>query len=187
MTKGFDPSFPFYCNDWLSSSQVCVMTKEEQADYIWLLCHCWASQDASLIDDDAFLARLSRQGDNWLNGSVRKQFSPHPLKKGYITNLKMFAVWQERQAYRAEQQRKGQLSAKKRKKAAESTITLKERVAIVEEAVDDISTALQPRFNHGSTGPPTDPQPKLNSSSSSSLKKNHNKTSKNGSHKPPQT
>jgi len=177
MAKGFDPSFPFYCNDWLSSSQVGVMSKEEQADFIWLLCHCWASQDASLIDDDVFLAKLSRQGDNWMGGQVRKQFCQHPTKKGHLTNMKLFTVWEERQEYRAEQKRKGKLSAEKRKRSASASVTLRQRVEIVEEAVDDISTALEPRFNHGSTDPSTDHQPNFNSSSS--LKRKHDKTTQN--------
>ncbi len=169
MTKGFDPSFPLYCNDWLSSSQISVMTKEEQADYIWILCHLWASQDCSVPNDDAFLARLSRQGDNWMSGMVRKQLVHHPLKDGYLTNPKLFSVWEERQEYRAKQSEKGVKSGESRARAKKEAVKTKERLAKVEKQVSRLSTAIEPEFNHGSTVVQPDTQPQLNSSSSLSL------------------
>lgn len=100
---GKDPAMPFYVNDWLSSRRVTCMSLECQAAYMRLLCHCWASGDASLPDDDDELGALSGLGERWLqNGSaqVRKCFEPHPNKPGQLTNGRLFELWNERQEWK---------------------------------------------------------------------------------------
>ena len=114
---GKDPSMPFYVNDWLSSAKVACMNLEQQGAYLRLLCHCWASQDASLPDDDDVLAALSGMGQGWLNGGcrlVRVCFQPHPNKIGFLTNAKLLELWQERQEWRRKSAVGGRKSAQMR-------------------------------------------------------------------------
>jgi uncharacterized protein YdaU (DUF1376 family) len=89
---GKDPAMPFYVNDWLSSAKVTCMTLEQQGAYVRLLCHCWASQNASIPDDDTALAALSGMGQGWLtNGCpvVRECFEPNPHQTGFLTNARL--------------------------------------------------------------------------------------------------
>ncbi len=114
-----DPSMPFYVNDWLSSGRVLCMTLEQQGAYVRLLCHCWASQDASIPDDDQALAVLSGMGEGWLkNGCplVRRCFTPHPQLKGCLTNERIYALWEERQIWREKSRKGGQKSAANRRR-----------------------------------------------------------------------
>lgn len=92
----------FYVNDWLSSTAVCAMSLDEAGGYFNLICHCWASGDASLPDDDAKLAGLSRLGRKWSRGSgatIRECLAPHPDKPGFLTIEKTLAVWRDRKNY----------------------------------------------------------------------------------------
>lgn len=141
---GKDPSMPFYVNDWLSSMTVTCMSLAEQGAYVRLLCHCWASQDASLPDDDTALAAVSGLVEGWLSGGsskLRKCFVPHPEKPGFLTNEKLYRLWQERQKWRQKSSEGGRKSAESRR--------------------------LQ-GLKGGSTTVSTKPQPNGNSSSSSS-------------------
>jgi len=98
------PYMPFYVNDYLSSSKVSCMALEEQGAYVRLLCHCWASQDASLPKDDIALALLSGLGKSWTKSSgnrIKKCFIDHPTKADHLTNEKLYDVWQQ-QVIRAE-------------------------------------------------------------------------------------
>lgn len=115
---GKDPAMPFYVNDWLSSSRVARMTLEQQGAYMRLLCHCWASQDASLPSDDDSLKALSGLGEGWLlNGSrlVRDCFEPHPTKPDHLTQERVFELWQERQKWRDKSAEGGRKSGEVRK------------------------------------------------------------------------
>lgn len=115
---GKDPAMPFYVNDWLSSSRVARMTLEQQGAYMRLLCHCWASQDASLPADDDSLKALSGLGEGWLlNGSrlVRDCFEPHPTKQDHLTQERLFELWQERVSWREKSAAGGRKSGQSRK------------------------------------------------------------------------
>lgn len=139
-----DPSMPFYVNDWLSSMTVTCMSLAEQGAYVRLLCHCWASQDASLPDDDTAMAAVSGLVEGWLNGGsskLRKCFVPHPEKPGFLTNDKLYRLWQERQKWREKSSEGGRKSAESRRLHG---------------------------LKGGSTTVATKPQPNGNSSSSSS-------------------
>lgn len=59
------PFFPFYPNDWLSSTAVAQMTLEEQGAYLNLLCHQWADPSCTLPMDPGILCYLSRLADRW--------------------------------------------------------------------------------------------------------------------------
>ena len=147
---GKDPSMPLYVNDWLSSPRIQAMSQEQELAYFRLLCFCWASQDASIVDDDEQLAALSRMGEGWLMGGcqlVRACFVSHPTKLGHLTNARLYELWQERQEWKAKSAAGGRKSAQARKKrrAKDGSTTL--------------STKRQPNGNSSS------------SSSSSSIKK----------------
>lgn len=114
---GKDPAMPLYVNDWLSSPRVQSMTVAQELAYFRLCAFCWASGDASIPDDDEQLAALSRMGEGWLKGGstvVRKCFNQHPTKAGFLTNQKLYELWQERQHWREKSRIGGQNSAASR-------------------------------------------------------------------------
>jgi len=59
------PWFPFWCDDFLSSTKVEVMNPKEVGAYVLLLLHSWKSRDCSLPKDDRVLAKLSRLNGAW--------------------------------------------------------------------------------------------------------------------------
>lgn len=112
-----DPSMPFYVNDWLSSTAVSSMTLAEQGAYVRLLCHCWASQDASLPDNDRSLSFLSGLGSDWEGHSsqiIRSQFTTHPTKIGWLSHWKIYELWNERVEWRAKSKEAGKRGAERR-------------------------------------------------------------------------
>lgn len=115
---GKDPAMPLYVNDWLSSRRVQAMSQLQELAYFRLLAFCWSSGDASIPDDDDELAVLSRMGKSWLKGGsqvVRRCFQPHPNKSGYLTNARLFHLWQERQEWRRKSHEGGIKSGQARK------------------------------------------------------------------------
>ena len=118
MAKGFDPSMPFYVNDYLSSPRVRLLTLELRGAFVELLCYCWSSQSASITDDDDALATLSGLGrEKWHSyGSraLRPLFCAHPEMAGCLTNEKVFKVWSERVAFRKAKSIAGSAGNKKR-------------------------------------------------------------------------
>jgi len=121
-----DPAFPFYANDWLSSTQIACMSAEEERGYLRLLCHAWNDPDCSLPDDDEVLARLSLMGENWTKGSsclVRGCFTKHPTKQGRIINEKLFAIRQERNAWREKCRQGGVKSGATRRSSTKGSST----------------------------------------------------------------
>lgn len=161
-----DPSMPWYVNDWLSSTAVGAMTLSEQGAFVRLLCHCWASQEAAIPDDDNALAALSMLHKAWAKGSgqvIRKCFEKHPSKPGHLTNKKVFELWQERLVWKQKSAEGGQRSARTRR--GNGLPELKGGSRVVQPPyvanVNQTSTIVQPNDQ-----PP--PQPNGNSSSSSS-------------------
>jgi uncharacterized protein YdaU (DUF1376 family) len=65
------PYFKFFCNDWLGSQNIELMTPEEEGAYIHLLARAWNSENCSLPDDDNILATLSRLNSNWMKSAAR--------------------------------------------------------------------------------------------------------------------
>ena len=144
-----DPSMPFYVNDWLSSQKTACMTLEQQGAYVRLLCYCWASQSASIPDDDAVLAKLSGMNEGWFNGGsqmVRVCFVTHPHMPSFLTNEKLLDLWNERQEWREKSAAAGRKSGESRRKSRKSK---------------DKQLANQPSTNLG-----TKHEPNTNSSSS---------------------
>ena len=118
---GKDPAMLFYVNDWLASPKVAMMSLEQQGAYMRLLCFCWASGDASLPDDDGALAALSGLNDRWVSvgGALRACFEQHPDKSGFLTNMKVYGLWEDREKQRKDASKAGKASAEKRKKQRE--------------------------------------------------------------------
>jgi len=58
-------AFLLYCNDWLSSTAISLMTAGEERGYLRLLLHAWKAEDCGLPDDDDVLAQLSKLGRAW--------------------------------------------------------------------------------------------------------------------------
>lgn len=109
------PSFPFYVNDWLSSSRVRLMTPAERGAYIDLLAYDWA--DDGIPNDDDKLASLSGLGDTWFNGSaqvLKACFVNHPAKVGFLTNVRLQQVRLEYLEWRETKSQVGKYAAQKR-------------------------------------------------------------------------
>lgn len=80
--------FPFYPNDFLSSSKVALMTNEERGGYILLLCHEWNDPQCSLPDDDVAVRKLSQ-----LIGDLELVKSCFIRKRGRLVNERLHNEW----------------------------------------------------------------------------------------------
>lgn len=121
MVMAKDPYMPFYVNDWLSSPIIECMTAEQERGYLRLLCYCWASENASIPDNDDVLATLSRMREGWFNGGshlVRKCFVPHPTIDGCLTNQRLYDLWLEREEWRKKSTEAGKKSGESRRKSS---------------------------------------------------------------------
>jgi hypothetical protein len=121
------PAFQFYASDWLGSSQIALMSAEQERGYLRLLLHQWSSPGCCLPDDDEVLARLSLMGEGWFkNGShlVRRCFVPNPDQPGTIRNEKLFQVFCKQIAWREKSAEGGRKSGESRKlqKSAERRV-----------------------------------------------------------------
>ena len=175
------PYMPFYVGDWLGSTHVDCMTLEEQGAYMRLLCHCWASGNASIPDDDNLLSGISRMGKKWFKKNsksnsesiIRKCFVPHPSVPNCLTNEKVLKLHLERLEYLENQAANGRKSAEKRRKLmSPSDLGEDNSVNKVAENINGGSTTVHASLERSY-------QPNANSSSSSSKtssKKEENKT-----------
>lgn len=109
------PAFQFYPGDWLSSTNVSLMSPAEEGAYIRLLCYMWNDPNCSLPDDDQVLAVLSRLGDEgWLKGgsTIKACF----IKKGnFFFNKKLLNERKKQTLWRKKSQQGGINSGKVRK------------------------------------------------------------------------
>lgn len=116
------PYFPFYVNDWLTSTKRRLMTLEQQAAYLNLMANMWDDPDCSLPNDPDVLAVLSELNGRWNeNATAFKQvLHDHPTKDGYLTNDRLLAEHQKASKGWKQKSNAGKKSAKARaKKAAE--------------------------------------------------------------------
>lgn len=114
------PAFQFYPADWLSSQTITLMAPEHEGAYIRLLCFDWA-QDG-IPDDDTLLSRLSRLNEGWFNGGsivVKKCFTPHPQKPGFLTNSRLQIEREKQKKWSEKSTEGGKKSAETRAKKAQ--------------------------------------------------------------------
>ena len=172
---GKSPAFLFYANDWLSSTRRAMMTPEQRASYIDLLCYQWNDDDCSLPDDDEALSMLSGMGERWLNGGcrlLRECFPPHPTQAGRVANPRLLEIRRERDEWSHKSSKGGKQSAKNRQPNGKGGSRV-------------VQPPRQPKGNQEVNQPPTngEPQPQppcqpkgntsSSSSSSSSIKVDH--------------
>lgn len=80
--------FPFYVNDFLSSSKVTLMSNEERGGYILLLCHEWNDPHCTLPDNDEAIRKLSQ-----LMGDLTLVKSCFIRKRGRLLNERLYTEW----------------------------------------------------------------------------------------------
>ncbi len=80
--------FPFYTNDFLSSSKVALLSTEEVGAYVLLLCHAWQDPQCSLPDEDDALSKLGR-----ITGDVTALRACFTVKKHRLINERLYKEW----------------------------------------------------------------------------------------------
>jgi uncharacterized protein YdaU (DUF1376 family) len=125
MAKGKSPSFQFYPDAWLSSTDVQLMSPAEEGAYFRLLCHAWMSEDCGLPVDDEALSVLSRLGAKWAKSG------PRILKKfdrigDRLFNPRLVEERQKQIEWRGKSSDGGKKSAASRENAKKERENLKE-------------------------------------------------------------
>lgn len=100
MAKAPSPAFPFYPNDWLSSTQIALMTPAEEGAYIRLLCIAWNEPDCGLPDDEEQLARLSRLGADWNKVSYNRVIACFVKRGERLYNERLLIEWKKQKEYK---------------------------------------------------------------------------------------
>lgn len=108
------PAFQFYPNDWLSSTNIMLMTPAEEGAYIRLLAISWNNDDCSLPNDDEQLAVLSRLGEGWFNGSSTKIRKCFKAKGNRLVNERLQAERKKQDEWREKSRQGGIKSGKAR-------------------------------------------------------------------------
>lgn len=125
-TRPKPAAFSFFPHDWLSSPKIMLMTPAEEGAYIRLLCIAWDDPTCSLPDDDDQLARLSRLGADWQNGSgkvLRDCFESHPKLPFRLVNKKLFFLKQKNLLWRKKCSDGGVSSGNSRRNNGKGTST----------------------------------------------------------------
>lgn len=94
------------------------MSPAEEGAYIRLLCHMWLDPECSIPDDDETLAKLSRLGEMWLNGSsilVRTKFIEHPKYVHRLTHERLLKEREKQAAWREKTSQAGRKSGQVRR------------------------------------------------------------------------
>lgn len=100
--------FPFYYLDWLSSSNVMMMTYEEKGLFIDMLCRCY--NDEGLPDDNDKLQRLFKCDEHLLK-SVKDMFYS---VEGLLKNKKLDSICNDQSKMFTNKVNAGKASAKAR-------------------------------------------------------------------------
>jgi len=107
---GKSPAFQFYPADWLSSPKIMLMTPAEEGAYIRLLAIAWESEDCSLPDDDAILARLSRLNDDWTKGGSSLLRQCFVSRNGRLYNERLLQEREKQRQWREKSSQGGKKS-----------------------------------------------------------------------------
>ncbi len=102
------PYFPFYYLDWLSSSNVMMMSYEEKGLFIDMLCRCY--NDDGLPDDNDKLQRLFKCDEKVLETVKDMFFSVD----GMLQNEKLEEIKKDQKVFVKNKSRAGKASAKAR-------------------------------------------------------------------------
>ena len=120
--RGKAPSFPFYPDAWLSSTDISLMTPAEEGGFIRLLCHAWLQSDCGLPDDDQTLAKLSRLNRTWNRVSGRKLRAKFRVENGRLYNDRLLEEWRKRLEWKEKSRLGGKKSAAARGKGGSSVV-----------------------------------------------------------------
>ncbi len=134
------PAFQFYPKDFLTDTNVILMSPAERGMYITLLCLDWLN-DGILREN---MGKLS--GDETLflthGKNIEPTFEPHPTKVGFVTNKRLQKERGSQQQWREKSRLAGIKSGKARKELAKSTTkALKVGSILVEPNVNSSSTS----------------------------------------------
>jgi uncharacterized protein YdaU (DUF1376 family) len=108
------PAFQFYPNDWLSSTNIMLMTPAEEGAYIRLLAISWNNENCDLPDDDEQLAILSRLGEGWFNGGSTKIRKCFKAKGNRLYNERLLEERKKQEEWREKSRQGGIKSGKSR-------------------------------------------------------------------------
>lgn len=92
--------FPFFPDDWLGSSKIAVMTREQEGVYIRLLAHAWNDPTCSLPTDPRKLAALGLTSDvkfHSIQQEIMECFIPHPTIEGRVINRRLSELRQSQE------------------------------------------------------------------------------------------
>ncbi len=123
--------FPFYYLDWLSSSNVMMMTYEEKGLFIDMLCRCY--NDDGLPDDDDKLQRLFKCDSTALT-TVKDMFYS---VDGLLKNRKLDSICDDQSKMFTDRAKAGKASAKAR---ADKKL---QKLTPVEHVLNPVSTEVQ--------------------------------------------
>lgn len=131
------PAFQFYPGDWLSSTDVSLMSPAEEGAYIRLLCHAWQQVDCGLPDDDETLSILSRLGDNWNGRSSQRVRAKFVSREGRLFNERLLQERGKQDEWRRKSAEAGKASAKKREDSTKKQPPLNQRSTTVEPPLEN--------------------------------------------------
>ena len=114
--RGKFPSFPFYPDAWLSSTDIDLMTPAEEGAFIRLLARAWLEPDCGLPDDDKILAKLSRLNRSWNRVSGRKLRNKFRSENGRLYNDRLLEEFRKRLEWQEKSSQGGKKSAQAKRK-----------------------------------------------------------------------
>jgi len=147
------PAFQFYPKDFLTDSNVLVMSNEARGAYITLLCIDWLEDGikrdrlCKLSGFDAYAEDGSlRSPDAWnsIEAQLLNCFKAHPEKEGYVTNPRLQkerGLQVERRKERSEAGRRGGKAKHNKALAAEAQLKLSQKNNIAKPSTSSSSTS----------------------------------------------
>lgn len=147
------PAFQFYPKDWLSSTDISLMTPEQEGAYIRLICHMWDDEDCSLPDDDQKLAQLSRLGDRWgdLMEPIKSAFMHHPKKANFFSHERLLA---ERKNQKKNRKKKQDAAKKRWDRVKQADASALQTQCPSSSSSSSSSTALNKNITEAKASPP---------------------------------
>lgn len=128
------PAFQFYPKDWLSDENVAALSKEEEADYIRLICFCWleGSIPAELAQIELLL-KPDREGNRMIDPVVYRCFEPDPNNPSRLVHPRLEKERKKQKDWREKCSVAGKASAdarraKRKAEAKGSTTTVQPNV-----------------------------------------------------------